>query len=512
MSEKYEEIKVKVYRYNPDSDDEGRFEEYVLEKLPGMRILGALKSINEQGHNVAFRYGCEEWECGACAIRANGKPVLACKSEIEDGMVLEPLPDLPVGRDLMVDRDARFDKQKELYVKPANITGAGLSYKAQEKMWTAITCMECGICLASCPVLHPTGDSYTYAGPEFMVQYFRSQVDTRFDKDSLKESAKDGIWECVACNKCVENCPQRIPILEQIRELRGMILEDEPNHVPDTLRTLNANLFRYHNAYGNPEAERTDWAAGLDVPNLNGGKKSILFFVGDEQCYVKRDQTVAKAMVEVFKKANIDFGTLGIDEVCAGDPALTSGELGLFEELAHINIENLKKVKYDRIVAISPHDYHVIKSEYPKYGGEFNVLHYTQFLEELIKEGKLQFSKSLDKTITYHDSCYLGRFEQVYDSPRVILTSIPGVKLVEMVQTRDQAECCGGGGGGNFIDIPAGERVGERRVKQAVETGADILAVACPWCLAIFEDAVKTAGYEDKIEVKQIVELVNEAL
>jgi len=507
-----ETIKIKVFRFNPTLEKKGNLVEYQLEKGPGMRVLGALKAINDQGQNIAFRYGCEEWECGSCAILANGKPQLACKTEIQNGMILEPLPDLPIARDLIVDRTKHFERQAELYKLPGKKTGNDLSFEDQERMWKSITCMECGICLASCPVLHPQAGSYHYIGPEFMVQLFRTTMDKRVDKKSLESSSKYGIWECTTCNYCEENCPQRIPILKQILELRSRIMEEQPTFVPETLRDLNTNLFRYHNAYGKPQNERLEWAAGLKVPDLSTGEKDILFFVGDDQCFNKRDQTVAKALVDIFRNAKINFGTLGMEEINAGEPALKTGEMGLFEELAKINIDNFKNSHVKKIVSTSPHDFHVFKREYPNLGGIFEVLHYTQFLDELVSTGKIKFSKKLDKKITYHDPCYLGRYEGIYDPPRRILQAIPGVKFVEMTMTREEAECCGGGGGGNWIDIPAGQRLSERRVMQAMETGANILAVACPYCLAMFEDAIKTKGYEGKMEVKHISELAKEAI
>ena len=170
-------------------------------------------------------------------------------------------------------------------------------------------------------------------------------------------------------------------------------------------------------------------------------------------------------MIEVFNKAGVNYGTLGVEEVNAGDPALTTGEIGLLEELAIMNIENFKKYNVKTIVTTSPHDYNVIKNEYPKYGGRFEVLHYTQYIEKLIGEGKLTFSGNVNKTVTFHDPCFLGRYNEVYDEPRKMLEAIPGVKLVEMPLSKVDAEFCGGGGGGNWLDIPAGERMADRSVR-----------------------------------------------
>jgi len=508
-----ENITIQVYRYDPEKDTEGGLVQYSLLKLPGMRILGALKALNDQGHNISYRYNCEEWECGSCAVYINGnKSVLACKTEVQDKMVIEPVPDMKVLKDLIVDREKENKKQAELYNLPTTKIGSDLAYEVQNSMWQAITCMECGICLASCPVLHPAGGSYTYSGPEYMIQLFRTELDTRVEKHTLEISKKEGIWECTVCRHCVENCPQNIPILDQILYLRNKIIDEKGELVPPEIRDLNERLFRTKNPYGKPKKRRSDWAEGLNVPDMQDGPQDILFFVGSEQCYNPRDQEIAKAMVDVFRSMKIGFGTLGTDEADAGESALSTGEQALFEELSEINIKSIQKSKFKAIVTASPHDYHVVKNEYPKFGGNFNVLHYTEFIDEMIRSKKLKFANKCDKSVVYHDPCFLGRYNQIFDAPRNVLKAIPELNLVEMNKNRENAECCGGGGGGAFIDIPAGERIPERRVAQALETGAQILAVACPFCLAMFEDAAKTLRCESKIEIKHIIELVRDAL
>ncbi|MDZ7832596.1 MAG: (Fe-S)-binding protein [Desulfobacterales bacterium] len=234
--------------------------------------------------------------------------------------------------------------------------------------------------------------------------------------------------------------------------------------------------------------------------------------MGSEQCYNPRDQETARALVDIFRNIKIDFGTLGNVEADAGEYALSTGEEALFEELAELNIKSIQKAKFKAVVTVSPHDYHVMKNEYPKLGGDFNVLHFTEFLNEMIQDNKLKLGQNFNKKVVYHDPCFLGRYNKMFDAPRNVLKAIPGLNLVEMSKIREDSECCGGGGGGAFIDIPAGERISERRVAQALETGAEILAVACPFCMAMFEDAVKALRCEDKIEVKNIAEIVRDAL
>lgn len=508
-----EMIKVKIWRFDPEKDQEGRLQDFVFEKdIPGMRILQALKALNErQEAGISYRYSCEEWQCGSCAILVNGIPRLACKEEIHDGDILEPLPIFPVIKDLLVDRSKGFSKHKELANLPVAKTGKVLGYEAQSKLWESVTCMQCDICLASCPMLLTTGGSYRFSGPEFMIQLYRLAFDPRFDHGAVEKSVEDGVWECFSCKQCEINCPQRIPIARDVAEIRAAIMESKPTLIPTTIRDLNKNLLNRGNEFGLSKWERTTWAEGLDVPLIKDGTKQILYFVGCAEAADLRDRKVARAMVRVLRKAGIDFGILGEEEVCASDAALQTGESGLFEELARTNIANFKKYNVARIVTTSPHVYHVIKNEYPKYGGNFEVWHYVEFLSELIDKGLLRLTREVNKAVTYHDSCFLGRYNGVFDMPRKILQAIPGLKLVEMSKNREQAECCGGGGGGMWMEIPAGERVAEKRVAQAVETGAEILAVACPWCRSMFDDAIKSRNLEEKITVEHILELVDQA-
>ena len=507
-----EHICIKIHRFDPETDSRGRLEMYRIEKSPSMRVLSAVSSLNAAGANIAIRYYCEEFHCGSCAVRIDGVPKLACKTEVMDGMTIEPLADFPLIKDLLVDRSEQQALHRVLDCVPEQPTGSALDYDNATRLWKSIICIRCGICLASCPVLHCRGDAYSYIGPEFMLSLFRSEFDPRIEKSSMAIATQKGIWECTLCGHCKENCPQSIPIPELILMLRKKTIENKATLVPFSIRDLNERLLNTHNPFGRERKERTDWERGLLFPPINQTAEALLYLVGCDQCYSPRDQVVARAMVDVFNRTGIEFATLGADEVSAGDPAFITGNMRLFSALAAINIENFKKHGSPRIVTTSPHDYSLIKNEYPALGGVFSVVHYTQLFEELILSGKIKLKNAVEKTVAFHDPCFLGRYHDMYEPPRNILKAIPGLKLVEIFPNRQQAECCGGGGGGNWIDLPAGERVSERRLKQAIETGAEIIAVACPHCLFMFEEAIKTLGCEGQVEIKQVIELVQQAI
>jgi Fe-S oxidoreductase len=208
----------------------------------------------------------------------------------------------------------------------------------------------------------------------------------------------------------------------------------------------------------------------------------------------------------------VDFGILATKEVCCGESARKAGQESLFQNLAESNITAFNEAGVKRIVVTSPHCYNAFKNEYPELGGNFEVIHFSQYLVELIKEGRLKFTKELNKKVTYHDPCYLGRHNGIYDEPRQVLESIPGLELVEMSENRENSLCCGGGGGRIWMETKKGERFSDLRLEQALEVGASILALACPYCMVNFEDSVLSADKSDVIEVKDIAELVLEAL
>jgi len=250
--------------------------------------------------------------------------------------------------------------------------------------------------------------------------------------------------------------------------------------------------------------------SGLKVKYVSEGEKTeLLYFVGCAASYDSRAQEVARALVKNLNTLGIDFSILGNKETCCGNEVYSLGEKGLFEILVEKNLSLLDRYGISRILTTSPHCFNAFKN---KYGKDLTVQHYTQYFADLIDKGKLKFPQRIEKVVTYQDPCFLGKHNDIYDEPRKIIENIPGIKLVELNLSRGRSVCCEGGGGRMWYDIP-GERgrLAETRVKEAIDVGADTLAVACPFCLLTFDDAIKTTGNEDKIQVMDIMELVAEA-
>jgi len=280
--------------------------------------------------------------------------------------------------------------------------------------------------------------------------------------------------------------------------------------IPDSLRVTLKNIAGTGNPLGEPADKRTDWAKDLKVDGFAKGME-VLYFSCCVPAYDPSIKRVARATAAVLNKAGVGFGILGAKESCCGESVRKSGNESLFNTLAESNIRAFAEAGVEKIVVSSPHCYHTFKNEYPELGAKFEVVHITQFVAQLIREGRLKLSKSLDQKVTYHDPCYLGRHNNVYEEPREVLRSIPGIELVEMADFGPDSLCCGGGGGRIWMETKKGERLSDLRLEQAAATGARILAAACPYCMLNFEDSVLTMGKGDEIQVKDISELVNEA-
>jgi Fe-S oxidoreductase len=329
----------------------------------------------------------------------------------------------------------------------------------------------------------------------------------------------DSVWMCVSCNACSAFCPSNIPITAALmtRAKEEMLLA---GNIPTELQSALENTQRYGNPLGESPRKRADWALGVQPEvNILGKTRQpvdVLWFVGDYASFHSRMQPATRALAKILNALGIKFGILGPEENSDGDSQRLAGERGLFEMMAQKNGQIFRRYKFNEIITTDPHAFNALKNEYPALGIEYPVKHYTQFLYERLEQIKPLLKTEIKARVAYHDACYLGRVNKIFDEPRALLNAIPGVELVEMSHQRLNSLCCGGGGGGMWLDgfqwEKAHTRLSEWRVREAVAAGAEILAVGCPYEPPRFEDAVKTIQDASQLKVKEIAELLAEAM
>jgi Fe-S oxidoreductase len=358
-------------------------------------------------------------------------------------------------------------------------------------------CYQCGLCTAVCP----WNLVKSFGVRQIMLQSHLGLVDFESEDN----------WVCATCRACVDRCPRGVEIIDVMRALRRSMIQLGFGRIPNSLQLALKNIAGTGNPFGEASDKRADWSKEGKVRDFAPGME-LLYFPCCVPAYDPKVRRVAQATSEVLMRLGVNFGIIGCEENCCGESVRKAGNESLFQTLARANIKAFSEREVTRIIVSSPHCYYTFKNEYPELGGNFEVIHFSQYIGELINQGKLTFSKELAKRVTYHDPCYLGRHSGVYEEPRQVLRSIPGLELVEMGESREEAVCCGGGGGGIWLDTPKGERLSDLRLNQALDTGAEVLVIACPYCLLNFEDSLLTSDEGKKIEVKDISELVREAL
>jgi Fe-S oxidoreductase len=277
------------------------------------------------------------------------------------------------------------------------------------------------------------------------------------------------------------------------------------------VRTVNAGLVAQGNPFGEDREKRAAWAEGLSVNPFTEGME-FLYFPGCYLCYDPRSKKVAKATAAILNKAGVDYGILGSLENCCGESIRKTGDEALFKRLARENIKTFIDHGVKKIVVSSPHCLHTFKNEYPDFRVSFEVIHLTQLLFQLIQQGKIELTKAYGKKVAYHDPCYLGRHNGIFEEPRGILKKVPGLELAELPESRIDSLCCGGGGGRVWMETQKGQRFSDLRMQQAIDVGAEVLVTACPYCITMFEDSRLTLNVTEKIEVKDITEIVQEVI
>jgi Fe-S oxidoreductase len=324
--------------------------------------------------------------------------------------------------------------------------------------------------------------------------------------------SEDELWACTACMACEEVCPVSIEQIVRNIDLRRYLVLMETKF-PSGLRLVFKNLMNSHNPWGMSRGLRAEWAKPLGAGILSkGADRGILFWVGCAGSFDNRNMDVAISLVSILKSTGVPSWILGSEEACCGDPARRTGNEYLFQTLAQANIEVMQKYGVKQILTMCPHCFHTLKNEYPQFGGEFQVFHYTQLLADLLSKGTLKLTKPIHKVITYHDSCYLGRGNQIYSAPRRILDAIPGLKRVEMERHGNRSFCCGAGGGRMWMEENIGTRINHLRTLQAVETKGALVATACPYCLTMLGDGIKEKGLQETLAVFDVSEMVEQSI
>ncbi len=359
-------------------------------------------------------------------------------------------------------------------------------------------CFQCGLCDAVCPWNR--------------VRQFSMRKIIREATFGLTEIDGEDIWRCTTCGRCPQRCPRGVEQIEVGVSLRRVASEYEvfPASVRSA-RTARASLISEGNPLQGDRKKRADWANGLDVKPFTEGMEA-LYFVGCYLSYDPRMKKVAVATTNILKMAGVDFGILGTKENCCGESIRKTGSEKVFKDLAKENIKTFIDHGVKKIIVSSPHCYHTFKNEYPEFMVNFEIIHISQYLCELIEAGKLELTGEYGKKITYHDPCYLGRHNDVYEEPRGILKRIPGLELIEMADSHKDSLCCGGGGGRIWMDTPKEERFSDLRLEQAKEAGADVLVTACPYCITNFEESRLNLEYDDVLEIKDITEIIQEVI
>jgi Fe-S oxidoreductase len=357
----------------------------------------------------------------------------------------------------------------------------------------AAACFQCGVCTAICP------------WSEIREEPFDVRSLIRRVQLGIKEE-QDDLWLCTTCGTCEASCPRGVDVTEVIRAMR--FLRWKQNDPPGGLPTVLWAMFWDNNPFGQPPSERSGWLGGLEVELFDPGRHEVTLYIGCTASYDRRAQNIARSLVSILTTAGVSFGILGDEEPCCGETALSLGHLPFFREHSRRTLTKFEKRGVRRLVVLSPHCFDVFMNHYPESYGGFEPVHYSEFISELIADGRISLTPAIRNRVTFHDPCLLSRDGRCTEEFRTIIRAMPGIDFVEMPNHGAQTRCCGGGGGRMWLETAAGERFSDLRLREAAGTGAGIIATACPFCIACLEDSAKAAGKQD-IQIMDISELLS---
>jgi len=380
------------------------------------------------------------------------------------------------------------------------------------------SCVDCGRCQDVCPAYASDKPLSPKVVMMSMRKHILHEADHLISGQDVSEpvmdkwQTPDEIWACTTCGACMETCPvmnEHIPTIIELRRGQMMMENKFPQELEPAFRGLETNS----NPWNLGMSERASWTEGLDVPIMaEKGEAEYLWFVGCSGSFDDRGKNISHAIAKILNAAGVDYAILGTEEKCCGDPARRAGNEYLFQMMAEENVATFKQYKFKKILTSCPHGYQMIKNEYPQFEGEFEVVHHTELIAELVEQGKIKLSQNGNGKMTFHDSCYLGRYNDIYEAPRKIMKAMSDGNLVEMVHSKNKSFCCGGGGARMFMEESIGTRINHLRVEEAEQVGAETIGVACPFCMTMLDDGVKEKGIEENIQVKDIAQLVAEQI
>jgi Fe-S oxidoreductase len=409
----------------------------------------------------------------------------------------------PIGANL---RKVDFESEESLGIH----TLAGFTWK---DLLDFDACTECGRCTAVCPANH-VGKQLSPRDIILDLQRLSHAENADFSKSYLGATpalSADTMWECTTCGACVDACPVSIEQMPKIVDTRRyLVMEDA--EFPETMQQALTSVETRGHPFRGTAFSRLDWTQGLPISTVAEARDAeVLLWVGCGGALVERNQQVVRALAQLLTKAGVKFAILGREEKCTGDPARRIGNEFLFQQLAQENIATLDRYQVKKIVTSCPHCFNTFRNEYPQFGGRYEVYHHSEYLAELVRAGKLSADMPTDKKVTFHDPCYLGRHNGIYDPPRELVQLSTKSAPIEMTQNRGNGFCCGGGGGMSFIDEPPDKRVNQARAQQALATGADIVAVGCPFCMTMLEDGINATKGDRETKVMDVAELLWQA-